>query len=60
MKILLTLDKNLYLKIRQQSKKQNYISPQEYIRDILRDHIQSPEIIKVSKDIEKRLRRLVS
>ncbi len=60
MKITLALDKNLYKKLERIRKNQNYLSVQEYIRDIIRDHLQSPEIVKVGKDIQKRLKRLVS
>ena len=60
MKINLTVDKNLYKQLRGISKRQNYLSLQEYIRDILRNHMQHPDIAKVGKDIEKRLKPLVS
>ena len=60
MKILLTLDKSLYLKIKQNSKRQNYISPQEYIRNVLRNNVKEGELEKVGKDIKRGIKKMIS
>jgi len=55
----IVLDKAMYAALKAKSGQQGYLSPQELIRDLLREKLGKSELEKFGERIERKIKKLV-